>query len=81
MLIIAIPSYFLSRIQFRVRSKLLAVRDERNTLMQEAIQAISMIKMMAVELFWHRRIMTIRKVEFDTEFNLQCLSLVTGLLQ
>jgi hypothetical protein len=71
----------LTRRDFRIRTKLLATRDERMSLMQEAIQAISMIKMMAAEAFWHRRIMNVRETEFGTLFKLKCLSLLSGLLQ
>ena len=64
-----------------MQTKVRAVMDERMSLMEEAIQAISMIKMMAAEAFWHRRIMTIRNREFSMQFKLKLLSLVTGLLQ
>ena len=81
MIFTAIPGVFLARLEYRIRTKLGVVRDERMSLMQEAIQAISIIKMMAAEAFWHRRIMTVRDREFAIEFRLKLLSLISGLLQ
>jgi hypothetical protein len=48
--------------------------------MQEAVQAISMIKMMAAELFWFRRIKKVRDLEFKWLIQARLLGLLSGFL-
>lgn len=48
--------------------------------MQEAIQAISMIKMMAAEKFWYRRISEVRDREFKMWFKASLLGSASSLL-
>ncbi|WRT69478.1 uncharacterized protein IL334_006464 [Kwoniella shivajii] len=74
------PAYFLTKKEYEVFEKRLAIRDERVGLMQEAIQAILMIKMMATEKFWFRRISEVRKREFKKLVLAQMLGYASSLL-
>nr|XP_019043278.1 ABC transporter ABCC.6 [Kwoniella bestiolae CBS 10118]OCF22208.1 ABC transporter ABCC.6 [Kwoniella bestiolae CBS 10118] len=74
------PAYFLTKWEYQVFEKRLAIRDERVSLMQEAIQAISMIKMMATEKFWFKRISSVRKREFDKMILAQVIGYFSSLL-
>ncbi|KIR56525.1 ABC transporter ABCC.6 [Cryptococcus gattii Ru294] len=74
------PAYLLTRWEYSVFEKRLAIRDERVSLMQEAVQAISMIKMMATERFWYRRINRVREREFKKLIQAQVLGYISGLL-
>ncbi|OXB36983.1 ABC transporter ABCC.6 [Cryptococcus neoformans] len=80
-LILTCPSaYLLTKWEYSVFEKRLAIRDERVSLMQEAVQAISMIKMMATERFWYRRINNVREREFKKLIQAQVLGYISGLL-
>lgn len=59
----AIPTYFISEKQYSLNRQRRAKADEIVSSLQEAIQAISMIKMMAPEAFWYRRIRQTKKEE------------------
>nr|KIR85754.1 ABC transporter ABCC.6 [Cryptococcus tetragattii IND107] len=74
------PAYLLTKWEYSVFEKRLAIRDERVSLMQEAVQAISMIKMMATERFWYRRINRVREREFKKLIQAQVLGYISGLL-
>ncbi|WWC95346.1 hypothetical protein V866_002208 [Kwoniella sp. B9012] len=74
------PAYFLTKWEYQVFEKRLAIRDERVSLMQEAIQAISMIKMMATEKFWFKRINSVRKREFKKLISAQLIGYGSSLL-
>ncbi|ADV22353.1 ABC transporter ABCC.6, putative [Cryptococcus gattii WM276] len=74
------PAYLLTRWEYSVFEKRLAIRDERVSLMQEAVQAISMIKMMATERFWYRRINRVREREFKKLIQAQVLGYISVLL-
>ena len=60
--------------------KRLELKDQKITLMQEAIQAISMIKMMAAERFWFKRIKNVRDKEFTRWIQARLLGNLSGLL-
>nr|XP_019009148.1 ABC transporter ABCC.6 [Kwoniella pini CBS 10737]OCF47929.1 ABC transporter ABCC.6 [Kwoniella pini CBS 10737] len=74
------PAYFLTKWEYQVFEKRLAIRDERVSLMQEAIQAISMIKMMATEKFWFKRINDVRKREFKKLISASLIGFTSSLL-
>lgn len=74
------PAYLLTKWEYSVFEKRHAIRDERVSLMQEAVQAISMIKMMATERFWYRRINRVREREFKKLIQAQVLGYISGLL-
>ncbi|WVQ96554.1 hypothetical protein IAU59_003659 [Kwoniella sp. CBS 9459] len=74
------PAYLLTKWEYKVYEKRLAIRDERVSLMQEAVQAISMIKMMATEKFWFRRINEVRRREFAKIIVAYVLSYTSGFL-
>ncbi|KAE8542368.1 hypothetical protein D1P53_001144 [Cryptococcus gattii VGV] len=74
------PAYLLTKWEYSVFEKRLAIRDERVSLMQEAVQAISMIKMMATERFWYWRINRVREREFNKLIQAQVLGYISGLL-
>lgn len=65
MLLTVIPAYFATKFQYKLYEKRLEIRDKRVSMLQEAIQAISMIKMMAAERFWFNRLKTVRDEEFQ----------------
>jgi hypothetical protein len=48
--------------------------------MQEAVQAISMIKMMATERFWYKRINKVRDQEFKYLIQARLIGFASGLL-
>ena len=58
----------------------MAVSDEKIALMQEAVQAISMIKMMAGERFWYKRIKTVRDVQFKRMIQARLVGAMSGFL-
>ncbi|WVQ75089.1 hypothetical protein IAR50_004698 [Cryptococcus sp. DSM 104548] len=74
------PAYLLTKWEYAIFEERLAVRDERVSLMQEAVQAISMIKMMATERFWYKRINKVREIEFKKLVQAQLLGYLSGLL-
>ncbi|WWC93054.1 uncharacterized protein L201_008018 [Kwoniella dendrophila CBS 6074] len=74
------PAYFLTKWEYQIYEKRLTIRDERVSLMQEGIQAISMIKMMATEKFWYRRISAVRKREFNKMVLAQLMGYLSSLL-
>ena len=74
------PAYLLTRIQYKLFEKRLAINDEKISLMQEAVQAISMIKMMAAERFWYKRINDVRNKEFTKMAQARLLGFLSGLL-
>jgi ABC-type bacteriocin/lantibiotic exporter with double-glycine peptidase domain len=53
-----------TQLEYHIFEKRLKVNDEKINLMQEAVQAISMIKMMAAEQFWYKRIHKVQDQEF-----------------
>ncbi|KAK4686657.1 hypothetical protein P7C73_g3466, partial [Tremellales sp. Uapishka_1] len=73
-------AYFITRLQYKVFEKRLTVKDRKVSLMQEAIQAISMIKMMASERFWFKRIKKVRDEEYTKLIQARLLGFVAGLL-
>ena len=75
-----LPGFFLTRLDYRIRTKIAATCDNRMSLMQEAIQAIAMIKMMATEVFWYRRISAIKEREFRQEIVQVWLTIINGVL-
>ena len=74
------PAYLLTQLQYRIFEKRLAISDQRISLLQEAIQAISMIKMMAAEKFWFGRIKTIRDREFRKYTQARLIGFLSSLL-
>jgi len=74
------PAYILTRLEYKCFEKRLEVKDERISLMQEAVQAISMIKMMAAERFWFNRINGVRDREFKRIMQANLLGALSGLL-
>jgi ABC-type bacteriocin/lantibiotic exporter with double-glycine peptidase domain len=74
------PAYYITQLEYKLYEQRLEVKDEKISLMQEAIQAISMIKMMAAERFWFRRIKTVRDREFKRMIQARMLGFISGLL-
>ena len=74
------PAYLVTKLQYKLFEKRLAISDEKLSLMQEAIQAISMIKMMAAERFWFTRIREVREREFRKLVHARLLGAISGLL-
>lgn len=74
------PAYFLTKLEYKIFEKRLGIRDERVSLMQEAVQAISMIKMMAAERFWYKRIHAVRDREFKKLIQARLVGFLSGLL-
>ncbi|OCF35103.1 ABC transporter ABCC.6 [Kwoniella heveanensis BCC8398] len=80
LLITCPPAYLMARWEYKIYEKRLAIRDERVSLLQEAVQAISMIKMMATEKFWFKRISEVRRREFRKLIAAYVLSHLSGFL-
>jgi ABC-type bacteriocin/lantibiotic exporter with double-glycine peptidase domain len=80
LLITSVPAYFITQYQYKIFEKRLDVSDRKTKLMQEAIQAIGMIKMMAAERWWYRRIKTVRDEEFRRLVQARLLGFVSGML-
>lgn len=76
-----LPAYCITKAQYKVSEKRLAISDERMGLMQEVVQAISMIKMMAAESFWSRRISEVRDRELKQWLKARLLEVLTGVLR
>jgi ABC-type bacteriocin/lantibiotic exporter with double-glycine peptidase domain len=74
------PAYVVTKLQYKLFEKRLAISDEKLSLMQEAIQAISMIKMMAAERFWFKRVKEVREREFSKLIQARLLGTLSGLL-
>ena len=74
------PAYLLTKLQYRVYEERLSINDEKISLMQEAIQAISMIKMMAAERFWYQRINEVRDREFTRMIQARIIGFLSALL-
>ena len=74
------PAYFIAKYQYKIFEKRLTINDERISLMQEAIQAISMIKMMAAERFWFDRINKVRNEKVKRLTQASLLGLASSLL-
>ena len=74
------PAYLITKLEYKLFEKRLSVKDEKITLMQEAIQAIPMIKMMAAEKFWFRRIKKVRDQEFTRLIQARLLGFISALL-
>jgi ABC-type bacteriocin/lantibiotic exporter with double-glycine peptidase domain len=74
------PAFLLTQLQYKLFEKRLAISDERISLLQEAVQAISMIKMMAAEKFWFGRIKTVRDREFQKYTQARLLGFMSSLL-
>jgi ABC-type multidrug transport system fused ATPase/permease subunit len=80
LLITSIPAYFITKLQYKIFEKRLAVSDKKLTLLQEAIQSISQIKVTATERFWYARIRDIRNVEFERLTQARILGFIAGML-
>lgn len=74
------PAFIITRAEYKIFEKRLSVKDEKTTLMQEAIQAISMIKLMAAERFWYKRINETRSHEFRRLKQAKMLGFVSSML-
>ncbi|ORX37959.1 P-loop containing nucleoside triphosphate hydrolase protein [Kockovaella imperatae] len=74
------PAYFLTKLQYRIYETQLEIKDEKVSLMQEAIQAISMIKMTATEIVWYRRIMSVREREIAKITQARLVGYLSGIL-
>jgi len=74
------PAYILTKLEYKCFEQQLQIKDEKISLMQEAIQAISMIKMMAAEKFWYNRINKVRDRQFQKTIQANLLGTFSGLL-
>jgi ABC-type bacteriocin/lantibiotic exporter with double-glycine peptidase domain len=74
------PAYLLSKWQYRMYKKKVVLADKRVSLVQEAIQTISMIKMTASEGFWYNRLDGFRQQEYWLQLKARIVGAATGLL-
>ena len=79
-LLIYPPAYILSQWQYQIFKAFVAVGDKRVSLLQEAIQTMSMIKMTASEAFWYKRLDKVRQEEFRLQLRSRLVSTASGLL-
>lgn len=80
LLITSVPAYFITKLQYTIFEKRLAVSDKKISLMQEAVQSIFMIKVMAAERFWYKRIRDVRDLEFRRLTQARMLGFISGML-
>lgn len=80
LLITSGPAYLLTKLQYKLYEKQLAISDQKLTLMQEAIQAISMIKITNAQEFWYNRIKNVRDLEFRRLLQARILGFISGIL-
>lgn len=73
-------AYLLARWEYRVHETVKINRDKRSTLRQEALQTISMIKMMASERFWFNRLNSLQQEGFRLSLKARLISSLSGLL-
>jgi ABC-type bacteriocin/lantibiotic exporter with double-glycine peptidase domain len=76
----SVPAFYITKYQYKIFEKRLAVSDKKISLMQECIQAISMVKFMAAERFWFKRIKTVQDEEFMRLTQARLLGFLSGLL-
>ncbi|WVR08252.1 hypothetical protein IAU60_005299 [Kwoniella sp. DSM 27419] len=74
------PSYFLTKLQYKLFRDGRAILDERIGLMQEMVQVITSIKMMATERLWFKRISDVQRRELRKAAQGQLLASVAGCL-
>jgi ABC-type bacteriocin/lantibiotic exporter with double-glycine peptidase domain len=74
------PAYFLTRLEYTLFEKELQVKDEKVSLLQETIQAISMIKMMATERYWYGRVSSVRDREYAILIRARLVGAISGFL-
>jgi hypothetical protein len=79
-LLIYPPAYLLSQWQYRIFKAFVAVGDKRVSILQGALQTISMIKMTASEAFWYKRMDRVRQEEFRLQLKSRLVSTASGLL-
>lgn len=80
LLVCSIPAYCLTKLEYRILQRITEAKDKRVTLMQEAIQAILMIKLMAAEHFWYKRIQVPRNEQFKQMTQARLVGALSGLL-
>jgi len=74
------PAYVLTRLEYKVFERELQVKDEKISLLQETIQAISMIKMMATERYWYGRVSAVRDGENALLLRARLVGAISGFL-
>lgn len=73
-------AYLLVRKEYQLTEARKETADERVSLLQEALQTISMIKMMASERFWFNRLDEVQQKGFRLSLQYRLLSAASGML-
>lgn len=74
------PTYLLSRWEYTLVNQELRLLDKRIGLMQEMVQAIQMIKMMASERFWFKRVQGVRDAEYEKFYKARLINFSSALI-
>lgn len=80
LLITSVPAYYMTQWEYKLFEKRLEIPDKKTGLMQEAIQSISLIKLMASERWWYARIKKVRDEEFKRLAQAKLLGILSGML-
>lgn len=73
-------AYLLARWEYSTYDLIKKNTDARVTLLQEALQTITMIKMMASERFWFGRLHAVRNEGFQLRLKAHLIGALSGLL-
>lgn len=73
-------AYLLARWEYQVYESVKINADKRISLLQEALQTVTMIKMMASERFWFGRLNDVRQEGFRISAKARLISALSGLL-
>lgn len=74
------PSYLMTKLEYKIFEKELAVKDEKMSLLQEVVQAVTLIKLMAKEEYWYNKINSVREKEIRRLIQARMVGAISGLL-
>lgn len=73
-------AYFFTKLEYKMLQKGVIIADKQNSLLQEMVQAISMIKLMSSERFWYNRLRSIKEEEMHNSLKVQLISGLSSLI-
>lgn len=79
-MITAPVAYFMSKLDFKLYEESTIIQDRHNVVMQEMVQAISMIRLMASEQFWFRRIKSVKDEQLNNMYKIQVVEKIASLI-
>jgi ABC-type bacteriocin/lantibiotic exporter with double-glycine peptidase domain len=66
-------AYLFTKMEYKVFEKATLIGDRQITMLQEMVQAISMIKLMASERFWFKRLKAIKEEEMSNALKIRLI--------